>query len=54
MIYRHVKRLTLSSARDFELPNAGLNWIEVTDERSSVLVWGDTGHLKGALDELDS
>ena len=53
MIYRHVNRLTLSSARDFDLPNAALNWIEVTGERSNILVWGDTGHLEGALDELD-
>ena len=54
MIYRHVNRLTLSSPRDFDLPNAALNWIEVAGERSNILAWSDTDHLEGALDELDS
>jgi 2,3-bisphosphoglycerate-dependent phosphoglycerate mutase len=54
MIYCHVKRLTLASPRDFELPNAALNWIEVTDERRDILVWADIGHLYGALDEFES
>jgi 2,3-bisphosphoglycerate-dependent phosphoglycerate mutase len=54
MIYRHVKRITLSAPRDFELPNAALNWIEVAGQRSDVLVWADVVHLEGALDELPS
>lgn len=52
VIYRHVKHMTLSTARDFELPNAALNWIEAAGQRSNVLVWADVGHLEGTLDEL--
>jgi 2,3-bisphosphoglycerate-dependent phosphoglycerate mutase len=52
MIYRHINRLPLSSARDFDLPNAALNWIEVADSQSNILTWADRGHLEGVLDEL--
>jgi probable phosphoglycerate mutase len=52
MVYRHINGLGLSTQREFGVPNAGLNWIEITDNGWSVQSWADVAHLKGALDDL--
>lgn len=54
MAYRHALGLGLSSARDFEVPNAAINWLEVGERRWRVLHWADCDHLAAAaLDDLD-
>lgn len=50
--YRHATGRTLSSPRDFALPNAGLNWLEGDAGGWRVRVWADLSHLERALDEL--
>ncbi len=52
MLYRHITGLPLSAERDFGIPNAGLNRIEVTPAGWQIRAWADTGHLDGALDDL--
>lgn len=53
MAYRHAMRRGLSSARDFELPNAALNWMELAPAGGwRVLAWADCAHLAAALDDL--
>lgn len=55
VINRFVRGNPLEMARDFLIPNAGINWISVCDGQWSVESWGETGHLAdGALDELPS
>jgi probable phosphoglycerate mutase len=51
-LYRFITGLPLSAARDFGIPNAGLNRIEVTPEGWRIRAWADTAHLDGALDDL--
>ena len=48
--YRHATGRGLSSARDFEIPNAAINWFEVPWK---VLAWADCGHLAATLDDLE-
>jgi probable phosphoglycerate mutase len=45
MAYRHAKRLGLASKRDFEIPNAALNRIEIVGDDYDVLAWADRAHL---------
>jgi probable phosphoglycerate mutase len=52
MAYRHARGLGLASKRDFEIPNAALNQIEVSGEQFIVLAWAERGHLALALDDL--
>ena len=52
MVYRHARAVGLSSARDFEIPNAGINWIEVTPKEWKVWAWAEIAHLEAALDDL--
>jgi probable phosphoglycerate mutase len=52
MVHRHARGTGLSSPRDFEIPNAALNWIEVGPQGWSVLAWAQRGHLVAALDDL--
>ena len=52
MVYRHARAAGLSSPRDFEIPNAGINWFEVTAEEWKVWTWAEIAHLKAALDDL--
>jgi probable phosphoglycerate mutase len=49
MAYRHATGRGLSSARDFEIPNAAINWFEVPWK---VLAWADCAHLAATLDDL--
>jgi probable phosphoglycerate mutase len=52
MVYRHARAVGLSSPRDFEIPNAGINWIEVTSGAWKVWTWAEVAHLEAALDDL--
>lgn len=51
VLHRHASGKPLSAPRDFEIPNAALNWLEVSDCRWSILAWADRDHLTEALDE---
>lgn len=52
MVYRQARAVGLSSPRDFEIPNAGINWIEVTPNEWKVWAWAQVAHLEAALDDL--
>ena len=52
MAYRHALRRGLSSVRDFEIPNAAINWLEIGRDEWKVLAWADCDHLAAALDDL--
>jgi probable phosphoglycerate mutase len=52
MVYRHSNALGLSSPREFGVPNAGLNWIEIDNDGWRVCRWADTTHLDSARDDL--
>jgi probable phosphoglycerate mutase len=52
MLYRFVNGLPLGAPRDFGIPNAGLNRIDVTASGWQVRAWADVAHLDGALDDL--
>jgi len=52
MAYRYATARPLSSPRDFEIPNAALNWIEAGPQGWSVQAWADCTHLEAALDDL--
>jgi probable phosphoglycerate mutase len=52
MVHRHAHGTGLSAPRDFEIPNAALNWIEIGAEAWRVLSWAEVGHLERALDDL--
>lgn len=52
MVYRHARALGLSSPRDFEIPNTGINRVEVGQGKWQVRVWADVSHLEAALDDL--
>ena len=52
MAYRYATGKPLSARRDFEIPNAALNWIEAGPRGWSVEAWADCSHLEAALDDL--
>jgi probable phosphoglycerate mutase len=52
MIYRHATGRGLVSARDFDIPNAAINRVEVGPQGWRVWVWADVAHLSVALDDL--
>ena len=53
IVNRFVRGNPLQAARDFLIPNAGLNWVALEDGRWSLTSWGETGHLAAsARDEL--
>lgn len=52
MAYRHAKRLGLATKRDFEIPNAALNQIEIAGDGWNVLAWAERAHLEVAIDDL--
>jgi 2,3-bisphosphoglycerate-dependent phosphoglycerate mutase len=52
MVRRHAQGAGLGSPRDFEIPNAALNWIEIGAGAWRILSWADVGHLERALDDL--
>ncbi len=51
-----IRRLATDRAlhlpRDFEIPNAALNWLVARDGRWHMETWADRRHLEQALDEL--
>ena len=51
-LYRFVTGLPLSAERNFGIPNAGLNRVEVTPAGWQIRAWADVAHLKSALDDL--
>jgi len=52
MVYRHARAVGLSTPRDFEIPNAGINWVEVSPPEWKVMQWAHVAHLEAALDDL--
>ena len=52
MLYRHITGFSLSASRDFGIPNAGLNRIELTPAGWEIRSWADVAHLDSALDDL--
>jgi probable phosphoglycerate mutase len=51
-LYRFITGLPLSAPREFGIPNAGLNRVEVTPAGWRIRAWADVAHLEGALDDL--
>jgi probable phosphoglycerate mutase len=51
-LYRHVNALPMGVARDFGIPNAGLNRVEFELARWRIRAWADVAHLERALDDL--
>jgi probable phosphoglycerate mutase len=52
MLYRHITGLPLHAEREFGIPNAGLNRVELMPSGWAIRAWADTAHLEGALDDL--
>ena len=52
MLRRHAQGSGLSTPRDFEVPNAAINWLEAGPGGWRVLAWAGTAHLDAALDDL--
>lgn len=52
VLHRRASGKPLAARRDFEIPNAALNWIGIEACRWSVLAWADRSHLTESLDEL--
>jgi len=52
MLYRFITGLPISAERNFGIPNAALNRVEVTPAGWRVIAWADTAHLDDALDDL--
>jgi probable phosphoglycerate mutase len=45
MVHRHVRELGLSAARDYGIPNCGINWLENSAQGWRVHCWADVTHL---------
>ena len=52
MVRRFALAINISAPRDFEIPNAALNWIEVDGDDWRVAMWASQVHLADTLDEL--
>jgi probable phosphoglycerate mutase len=52
ILHRRASGKPLAAPRDFDIPNAALNWIGIEAGRWSVLAWADRSHLTESLDEL--
>jgi probable phosphoglycerate mutase len=52
MVHRHAHGTAMSAPRDFEIPNAALNWIEIGPQHWRVRSWARVAHLERALDDL--
>lgn len=50
--YRFITGLPLSAERNFGIPNAGLNRVELTPTGWQIRAWADIAHLERALDDL--
>ena len=51
-LYRYVTGLPLSAERNFGIPNAGLNRMELAAGKWQISAWADVAHLDSALDDL--
>ncbi len=51
-LYRFVTGLPLGAPRDYRIPNAGLNRVELTASGWQIRSWADVAHLESALDDL--
>lgn len=51
IIYRRATGRDLSSPRDFVVPNAALNWLEVAPGSWRLLAWADRRHLEQTLEQ---
>ena len=51
VIYRRAVGRDLGSPRDFAVPNAALNWVEVNPEGWRLLAWADRRHLEQTLEQ---
>ena len=51
-LYRFVTGLPLEAARNFGIPNCGINRLVLEDGHWSIECWADVAHLEGALDDL--
>ena len=52
MARRFATKASLSTVREFEIPNCGINRMSISGEEWSVLGWADCAHLEAALDDL--
>jgi probable phosphoglycerate mutase len=52
MVHRHAHGTGLSAPREFDLPNAAINWIEAGPGGWRVRSWAQVAHLERALDDL--
>ena len=51
-LYRFITGLPITAQREFGIPNAGLNRVEVTSSGWRICSWADVDHLDHALDDL--
>ena len=52
MARRFATGASLSTVREFEIPNCGLNRMSIDGKDWGVLGWAECGHLEAALDDL--
>ena len=52
MVHRFARGIGLQAARDFEIPNAAINRVEVEGELWKILAWAEKAHLEAARDDL--
>lgn len=52
MLYRHARGIPLGAPRDFGIPNAGLNRLELRARGWRIRAWAEIAHLEGALDDF--
>jgi probable phosphoglycerate mutase len=52
IVYRAATGRALDTPRDFQLPNAALNWVERREAGWHLISWADCSHLKRTLDEV--
>lgn len=52
ILRRRASGKPLAAPRDFDIPNAALNWLAVDQGKWTILSWADRSHLTAALDEL--
>jgi probable phosphoglycerate mutase len=52
MARRFATGASLSTVREFEIPNCGINRMSISGDEWSVLGWAECAHLEAALDDL--
>lgn len=52
MARRFATGASLSTVREFEIPNCGINRMSISGKDWRVLAWAECGHLEAALDDL--